>query len=178
MPKWVCFKLKKHVSLVRCCPHPKLVSPDKQQCHFLRPSEAFLEHGGRSLAYVLVASLWKPLGHTTASPRAPFRRFKRAYLSLVQHTVPLSRVLGHDLAGAARRGRQFRFRFRRRTWDRSLMQVDSEAVVRRWLAHAFVPRLSAHSEPQSADPDDRVLGSLRWTGRWWAAARLSGRGGE
>ena len=28
MPKWVCFKLKKHVSLVRCCPHPKLVSPD------------------------------------------------------------------------------------------------------------------------------------------------------
>ena len=26
--KWVCFKLKKHVSLVRCCPHPKLVSPD------------------------------------------------------------------------------------------------------------------------------------------------------
>ena len=29
MPKWVCFKLKNHVSLVRCCPHPKLVSPDK-----------------------------------------------------------------------------------------------------------------------------------------------------
>ena len=27
MPKWVCFKLKKHVSLVRCCPHLKLMSP-------------------------------------------------------------------------------------------------------------------------------------------------------
>ena len=36
MPKWVCFKLKKHVSLVRCCPHPKLVSPDKLHSHILR----------------------------------------------------------------------------------------------------------------------------------------------
>ena len=28
--KWVSFKLKKHVSLVRCCPHPKLVSLDNR----------------------------------------------------------------------------------------------------------------------------------------------------
>ena len=33
MPKWVCSWLKKHVSLVRCCPHPKLVSLDNIYLH-------------------------------------------------------------------------------------------------------------------------------------------------
>jgi hypothetical protein len=101
-----------------------------------------------------------------------------ARLSLVGAALrAASRMLGRDLVGAARRGHQFLFSLRRRTWGRSdaggFRGCRSETCQ---TPRADVPR--THSEPRSEDPSPECLGSLRWTDQWWAAARLSGRGGE